>query len=148
MNSHCIFRCFVISIVMLASISGCSKKEDSAETQDEVVSEANMQVAEPEAKEQPISPLMEQFLGKISKTKKATAGHGIGDFFAFWQELLHNPRISMKIYFDVDVDGKFQRDHVWENKSNREILDEFCQEYNLTWVITDSDTIHITKKPE
>lgn len=133
---------------MLASIPGCSKKEDSAVTQGEVASESNMQVAEPEATKQTISPLMEQFLSKISKTKKATTGYQISEFFSFWQELLHNPRISMEIYFDVDVDGKFQRDHVWENKSNKEILDDFCQEYNLTWVITDSDTIQITNKPE
>ena len=148
MNSRYVLRCFIISTVVLTSVPGCKKKEDSSSPEGKAVPESNIQVPIAEVSDQSVSELMEQFLGKVVKTKKASTGYEISEFFSFWQELLHNPRISMEIYFDLDVDEEFKRDHIWENKSNREILDDLCKEYNLTWTITNSDTIKIAKQQE
>jgi hypothetical protein len=137
---------FLAVSLLFASLWGCSKKEDSPTVEDETTSESAIQETEMESSAQTISPLMEQFLGKTVKTRKATAGYQISEFFYFWQDLLHNPRISMEIYFDVELEAKFQRDHIWKNKTSREILDELCQEYNLIWTITEPNTIRIDKR--
>lgn len=148
MKSHFILKWITVSLILLVLVSmvGCSKKDHSTTNEDEINSESAVQATETESSTQTISPLMKQFLSKKVKTRKATAGYQISEFFDFWQDLLHNPRISLEIYFDVELDTKFKRDHIWENKSNREILNELCREYNLTWTITGSDTIKITKK--
>jgi hypothetical protein len=117
--------------------------------EDETAPESNIQTTEPESPEQPISPLMGQFLKKTAGSyKNASAGHQMSEFFSFWEDILHHPRFSMDINFEVELEGKFQRDHIWENKTNQEILDDLCKEYNLIWTTPEPNTIRISKKPE
>ena len=134
-------------IIMFASMLGCSKKEDSSLAEDETAPESSIQATEPESPAQSVSPLMDQFLKKTAGSyKKVTAGNDISEFFGAWENFLHHPRISIEIYFDVELEEKFQRDHIWENKTNQEILDDLCNEYNLTWTITEPNTIRVSKK--
>jgi hypothetical protein len=93
-------------------------------------------------------PEMGQFLAKAVRAKSVAAGHGIREFFDFWQEMLHTPRIDLKIYFEVAVEGTFEEDHNWENTTYREILDDVCRRNNLVWTITEPDVVRITKKSE
>ena len=91
MKSRNVLRYLIAVTVLLAFMPGCSKKEDSSTVEDETVPESNIQAREPGSSEQPISPLMDQFLKKTAGShKNATAGYDISEFFSFWQELLHN----------------------------------------------------------
>jgi len=147
MDSRCVLSWFTVMIVMLASILGCSKKEDSSTTKDEVESKSSIQATE--SAEQSISPLMDQFLRKTAGSRKTvSAGTQMSEFFTFWETFLQHPRNSMNIYFDVELEETFQKDHAWEKKTNQEVLDDLCKEYNLNWEITDSDTIRISKKAD
>ncbi len=147
MKSRNVLSNLIAVTILLAFMSGCSKKEDTSTVEDETAPESSIQATETKSARPSISPVMDQFLKKTVGTKNASAGYQISEFFSFWEEILHHPRISMNIYFEVDIDEPFQRDHTWKNKTNREILDELCKEYNLTWTITEPDTIQITKKP-
>jgi len=148
MKSRSALCYLTVSSVLFAFVLGCSKKEDSPTAEDETAPESSIQATEPESPEQSISPLMDQFLRKTVGTKKVTAGHQIREFFDFWEEILHHPRISVEIYFEIELEEKFQRDRTWENKTNREILDELCQENDLVWTITEPNTIRINKRSE
>ena len=72
----------------------------------------------------------------------------MSEFFSFWEAVLHHPSNSMGIYFEVELEEKFQRDHIWKNKTYQEILEDLCKEYNLIWTTPKSNTIRISKKPE
>jgi len=148
MKSSSFLSCLVVLSILFASMVGCSRKEETPPVEEETTPQASVPVAEPESPAVVASPEMEQFLAKAVRAKSVAAGHGIREFFDFWQEMLHNPRIDLKIYFEVDVGGKFQKDHKWENTTCREILDDLCLQNHLVWTITEPDTIRITQKPQ
>lgn len=146
MKLRIVLNYLTVLSILFASMLGCSKKEDSSTVDDDTASESSIQVTRPESPIQSISPIMDEFLRKTVGTKKVTAGHQIREFFYFWEDVLHHPSNSIEIYFEIELEDKFQRDHIWKNKTNREILDELCQEYNLIWTITEPNTIRINKK--
>lgn len=148
MKTRSVFYCLAVLAILFGSMSGCAKEEDVLPVEEETAPEATVQAVEQEAPEVAVSPDMEQFLAKVVSARQVAAGHGIREYFDFWQELLHNPRIAMKIYFEVKVEQKFQKNHDWRNMTNQEILDAVCQEYDLVWTITEPDTIRITKRAE
>lgn len=148
MKSRRVLGCLVVLSILVALLSGCSKRDDAAAVEEEPGAASSVSAVEPEASEASISPTMAQFLGKTVGTQKVTAGHELQELFALWEQVLHHPRVSMEIYFEVDVEGEFQQDHTWENKTHREILDDVCQENDLVWTITAGDTIAIRKKPQ
>ena len=73
-----------------------------------------------------------------------TAGIPISARFEMWEVILQHK--SMDIHFEVEAEGKVQKDHVWKNKTNRTVLDEYCQDNDLVWKITGPNTIRIEKK--
>jgi hypothetical protein len=148
MKSTSVISCLVVLSVLLALMVGCSKEEEAPPLEEEATPQTSVQAAEPEAPAVTPSPDMEKFLAKVSSMRQVGAGHGIREFFDFQQQMLHNPRIDMKIYIDVIVEDKWRKDHEWKNMSNREFLDSMCREYDLLWTITEPDTIRIAKKPE
>jgi hypothetical protein len=148
MKTRSVFYCFAVLAIVFGSMSGCAREEDALRVEEETAPEATAQAVEQEAPEVAVSPDMEQFLAKVVSARQLAAGHGIREFFGFWQEILHNPRIAMKIYFEVKVEETFQKDHDWRNMTNRETLDALCQEYDLVWTIPEPDTIRITKRTE
>jgi hypothetical protein len=150
MKSRNVLTYLIVITIMLAFMPGCSKKEDSSTVEDETAPESNVQATEPESPEQSVSPLVGQFLKKSAGSyKKVIAGIDINDFFGNWENRLqHHPRTPMEIYFDVELEEKFQRDHIWENKTNQEVLDDLCNEYNLAWTTPEPNTIRISKKPD
>ena len=118
--------------------------EATSSVENETSSESTITAPEQETSEQSISPLMDQFLKISPSTVKVTAGNQIGVIFELWEVVLHHK--SMDIYFEVEAEGKIQKNHVWEDKTYREILDEYCQDNDLVWRITEPDTIRIEKK--
>ncbi len=79
--------------------------------------------------------------------RNVTADQQIQAFFATWEDILkHRSRQPIDIHFDVEVDGPFGKDHAWTSATNRGILDELCQAYDLTWTATEPNTIRISKK--
>jgi len=101
------------------------------------------------APEQAISPLMDQFLRTSAGSHmNVTAGGQISGIFELWEALFHHPKNPnpMDIYFEVEAEGKIQKDHVWKNKTYRTVLDEYCQDNDLVWKITGPNTIRIDKK--
>ena len=77
-----------------------------------------------------------------------TAGGQISGIFELWEALFHHPKNPnpMDIYFEVEAEGKVQKDHVWENKTYRTVLDEYCQDNDLIWKITGPNTIRIENR--
>ena len=130
--------------ILFASILGCDKKEDTSSVKNETPSESTITAPEQETSVQSISPLMDQFLKESPSHVNVTAGNQISGIFELWEAILHHK--SMDIYFEVEAEGKIQKDHVWKDKTYREILDEYCQDNDLVWVITKPNTIRISKK--
>ena len=131
--------------ILFTSILGCDKKEDTSSVENETPSESTITAPEQETSGQSISPLMDQFLKESPSHINVTAGKSqISDIFELWEAILHHK--SMDIYFEVEAEGKIQKDHVWKDKTYREILDEYCQDNDLVWVITKPNTIRISKK--
>jgi len=130
--------------ILFASILGCDKKEDTSSVENETPSESTITAPEQETSGQSISPLMDQFLKESPSHLNVTAGRPISDIFELFELSLHLK--SMDIYFEVEAEGKVQKDHVWKDKTYREILDEYCQDNDLVWVITKPNTIRISKK--
>ena len=130
--------------ILFLSIFGCDKKEDTSSVENEAPSEPTITASEQETSVQSISPVMDQFLKKSPSTVKVTAGNQISSIFELWEGVLHHK--SMDIYFEVEAEGKIQKDHEWRDKTYREILDEYCQDNELVWKITEPDTIRIEKK--
>jgi len=126
-------------------MTGCSKKEDSSIVEDETVPESSIQAPEQELPEQPISPLMEQYLKESISHLNVTAGYPISTLFDLWKAVLHHK--GWDIYIEVEAEGKTQKDRVWKNKTRREILDEYCQDNELVWKITGPNTIQIRRDP-
>jgi hypothetical protein len=134
--------------IAFAAISGCTKEEEAPPVEEETAPQATVQDVEQVLPEVAVSADMEQFLAKVVSAKQVSAGHGIREYFDFWQEILHHPRIAMKVYFEVETEGTFRKDHDWRNMTNREILDAMCREYNLVWTIAKPDTIRIARETE
>ena len=130
--------------ILFASMLGCDKKEDTSSVENETPSESTITTPE-----QSISPLMDQFLRKSAGSYvNVTAGGQISGIFELWEALFHDPKNPnpMDIYFEVEAEGKIQKDHVWKDKTYREVLDEYCQDNDLVWKITGPNTIRIEKK--
>ena len=128
---------------------GCKKTPD--EVSQEAVAEYDQPATETiTASEQTISPLMDQFLRQSAgSTFGVKAGTQISGIFEMWEAVLQHK--SMEIHFEIEAactlgDGEVQKDHVWENKTNRTVLDEYCQDNDLVWKITGPNTIRIEKK--
>ncbi len=116
--------------------------EDTSSVENETSSEPTITAPKKETSEQPISPLMDEFLRKSAgSTVKVTAGTQISAHFELWEAILQHK--SMDIHFEVEAEDKVQKDHVWKNKNYRTVLDEFCLDNNLVWKITGSNTIRI-----
>ena len=107
-KSPSVLSCLVVLSVLLASMVGCSKNEKAPPLEEETAPETSVQAAESEAPAVVPAPDMEKFLAKVVSMRQVAAGQGIREFFDFQQEMLHNPRIDMKIYFEVDVKEKFR----------------------------------------
>ena len=144
MKRRSVLSYLTVLSILFASILGCDKKEDTSSVENETPSESTITAPEQETSGQSISPLVDQFLKKSLSTVKVTAGNQISGIFELWEAILHHK--SMDIYFEVEAEGKIQKDHVWKDKTYREILDEYCQDNDLVWVITKPNTIRISKK--
>ncbi len=144
MKRRSVLSYLVVLSVLFTSILGCDKKEDTSSAENETPSESTITVPEQETSGQSISVIMEQFLKKSPSTVKVTAGDQISSIFELWEMVLQHE--SIDIYFDVDAEGRIQKDHVWKGKTNREILDEYCQDNDLVWKIAGPNTIRIEKK--
>ena len=113
--------------------------------ENETSSESTITAPKQETSEQSISPLIDQFLRKSAgNTVQVKAGTQISARFEMWEMILQHK--SMDIHFEVEAEGKVQKDHVWKNKTNRTVLDEYCQDNDLVWKITGPNTIRIEKK--
>lgn len=131
--------------ILFASIMGCEKKEDQSSAENETSSESTITTPDEGTSESSISPLMDQFLSDSPNTVQVTAGTTpISGLFDLWEQIFQHK--SMDIHFEVEAEGKVQKDHVWKNETYRKILDEFCQENDLTWKIVGTNTIRIEKK--
>ena len=131
--------------ILFASISGCDKKEDTSSVENETSSESTITTPDEGTSESSISPLMDQFLSDSPDTVQVTAGTtSISGIFDLWEAIFQHK--SMDIHFEVEAEGKVQKDHVWKNETYRKILDEYCQDNNLTWKIVETNTIRIEKK--
>jgi len=143
MKSRYALGSLILLLALLATLTGCSKREDARAGQEEGAA-----VAGPEAAGQSVPPLIAQFLDRRVRMRNVTAGGEIRAFFASWEEALRRrPREPMDLHFEVDVDGTFPRDHAWENPTSRGILEEVCQECDLVWTMASPNTIRISKKP-
>jgi len=130
---------FILLLVLLTALAGCSKREDARAGQEEGGAAAAMG--------QSVSPLIGQFLDRRVRMRNVTAGDEIRAFFTSWEEALRRrPREPIDLHFEVDVDGTFPRDHAWENPTSRGILEEVCQECDLVWTIASPNTIRISKR--
>ena len=148
MKSRCVVTYLVLASVLFVSMLGCAEKEETSPAEDEMAREPSVQVIEPQTPEQSISPVMEQFLSKTIGTQEVTAGHQIRELFDLWEQVLYQASDSMDIDFEIELEEQFQKDHIWENKTHREVLDDLCRENGLVWTITGPNTIHISKKAE
>ena len=134
--------------ILFASILGCDKKEDTSSVENETPSESTITAPEQETSGQSISPLMDQFLKESPSHVNVTAGNQISGIFELWEAAFHHPENPnpMDIYFEVEAEGKIQKDHEWKDKTYGEILDGYCQDNDLVWKITGPNTIRIEKK--
>ena len=148
MKSRRVVTYLILAPALFVSMLGCVKKENASPVADETAREPSVQAIEPQSSEASISPQMEQFLSKTVGTQKVTAGHQIREFFDLWEQVLYQASDSMDIDFQIELEEKFEKDHVWENKTHREVLDDLCREYGLVWTITGPNTIQISKKAE
>ena len=146
MKSRCVLGCLAVLCILFVPLTGCSEKEEAPPVEAETPAPTSVSAVAPGSADP--SPAMVQFLAKAVRAKRVAAGHGIREFFDFWQEMLHTPRIDLKIYFEVEVEGTFEEDHDWTNTTYREILDDLCRRNNLVWTITEPDTIRISEKPQ
>ena len=97
--------------------------KDISLVENETSSESTITAPEQETSEQSISPLMAQFLRKSAgNTVKVTAGTQISVHFEMWEMILQHK--SMDIHFEIEAEGKVQKDHVWKNRTSRTVLDE------------------------
>ncbi len=145
MKRRSVLSYLTVLSILFASILGCDKKEDTSSVENETPSESTITAPEQETSEQSISPLIDQFLRKSAgSTVQVKAGTQISARFEMWEVILQHK--SMDIHFEVEAEGKVQKDHVWKNKTNRTVLDEYCQDNDLVWKITGQNTIRIEKK--
>ena len=146
MTLRWVLGCLVALGILFGAMTGCSEKDEAPPVEAETPAPASVPIVAPESVAP--SPAMAQFLAKAVRAKSVAAEHGIAEFFEFWQGMLHTPRIDLKIYFEVEVEGTFEEDHDWTNTTYREILDDLCRRNNLVWTITEPDTIRISEKPQ
>lgn len=144
MKRRSVLSYLAVLSILFASILGCDEKQNTSSGTNETPSEPTITVPEQETPEQSTSVVMEQFLKQTPSTVTMGAGGDINTLFNMWERLLQHR--SMDIYLDVDVEGTIQKDRVWKRKTNRQILDEYCQDNGLVWKITAPDTIRIEKK--
>jgi hypothetical protein len=151
----------VVLSVLCVLLAGCSKKEDAPPVPEQIRTEPSMPAPQPAASapgapttqtvptEQPVSSPIAQFLERKVRMRNVTAGDSIPGFFTAWENIFQRrSRQPLDLHFEVDVDGTFPTDHVWTSSSNRGILDELCQEYDLAWTIASPNTIRISRKTE
>jgi hypothetical protein len=144
-TSRRILSHLAVTAILLASMLGCSRKEEAPPAEEKPP--AGVQAARETPKAAP-SPSMSQFLRNPVRAKQAKAGQEIRAFFALWQQNLHRRGTTMKIDFQVELEDTFQADQAWQDTNSREILNSLCQANNLVWTITEPNTIRITKKRE
>ncbi len=161
MKSHWVWVRVAVLFVVLAVLSGCSKKkappaEESAATESSVPAPKSTapKLNVPATESPTFTPVaasadLEPFLERKVRMRSVTADQKIQAFFATWEDILkHRSRQPIDIHFDVEVDGPFGKDHAWTSATNRGILDELCQTYDLTWTATEPNTIRISKKTQ
>lgn len=151
-----------VLFVVLAALSGCSKKDEAPKATEPAPTESSVPAPKPPAPKLNVQPMesptftpvvvsaaLEPFLERKVRMRNVTADQEIRAFFASWEDILkHRSRQPVDIHFDVAVDGPFGKDHAWRSATNRSILDELCQEYDLTWTATEPNTIRVSKKPQ
>jgi hypothetical protein len=156
----------VVWLAVVIALAGCSKKKEEASraekpeaTESSIPATASkvsatepttsgVQTAEPPAS-QTVSETMELFLERKVRMRPAAEGQEIRAFFASWEQTFtRRSRQPVDVHFEVEADGQFDKDHVWQSSTLRGILDEMAREYGLAWTIVKPNTIRITREPE